>query len=54
LGRGAALIGDLATSLGPGTLGMGLLAVLLMAVLGSLVPALLTAKIRPIEVLRGE
>jgi len=53
-GRGAALIGDLATSIGPGTLGLGLLAVLLVAVLGSLIPALLTAKIRPIEVLRGE
>lgn len=53
-GRGAVLIGDLAASLGPGTLGLGLLAVLLAAALGSLVPALLTARIRPIEVLRGE
>ncbi|MCG2620680.1 FtsX-like permease family protein [Arthrobacter sp. I2-34] len=53
-GQGTALIGDLAATLGPGTLALGLLAVLLVAVLGSLVPALLTAKIRPIEVLRGE
>lgn len=53
-GGGAELIGNLTTTIGPGTLLGGLGAVLLIAALGALVPAWLTAKVRPIEVLRGE
>ncbi|MBT1003203.1 FtsX-like permease family protein [Paenarthrobacter sp. DKR-5] len=53
-GGGAQLIGNLTTTIGPGTLLGGLGAVLLIAALGALVPAWLTAKVRPIEVLRGE
>lgn len=48
------LIGTVTTSVGVGTILVGLLAVLLIAALGALVPAWLTAKVRPIEVLRGE
>ena len=50
----ADLIGTVTTSIGPGTVALGILGVLFIAALGALVPALLTAKIRPIEVLRGE
>lgn len=50
----ADLIGNVTASVGPGTLALGILGVLFVAVLGALVPALLTAKIRPVEVLRGE
>jgi putative ABC transport system permease protein len=48
------LIGTISTSVGWQTLAMGALGILLIAALGALVPALLTAKVRPIEVLRGE
>lgn len=48
------LIGTISTSLGWQTLALGILAILAIAALGALIPALLTAKIRPIEVLRGE
>lgn len=50
----AELIGTVTTSVGPGTIALGAGGVLFIAVLGALVPALLTARIRPIEVLRGE
>ena len=48
------LIGTISTSVGWQTLSFGILGILLIAVLGALIPALLTAKVRPIEVLRGE
>jgi len=53
-GETADLIGTVTTSVGPGTIGLGAAGILFIAVLGALVPALLTARIRPIEVLRGE
>ena len=58
-GRGAfpgasQLIGTISTSLGWQTLVLGVLGILAIAALGALIPALLTAKVRPIEVLRGE
>ncbi|ALV44281.1 multidrug ABC transporter substrate-binding protein [Arthrobacter alpinus] len=48
------LIGTVSTSLGWQTLLFGVAGILLIAALGALIPALLTAKVRPIEVLRGE
>lgn len=48
------LIGTVSTSLGWQTLVFGVAGILLIAALGALIPALLTAKVRPIEVLRGE
>lgn len=48
------LIGTISTSLGWQTLVLGVAGILLIAALGALIPALLTAKVRPIEVLRGE
>ncbi|MDP5228110.1 MULTISPECIES: FtsX-like permease family protein [Arthrobacter] len=54
LGGAGALLSSVNASVSPGVLGLGLAAVFAVAVLGSLVPALLTARIRPIEVLRGE
>ncbi|WP_427016464.1 ABC transporter permease [Pseudarthrobacter sp. P1] len=58
-GRGAfagasQLIGTINTSVGWQTLVVGVVGILLIAAVGALVPALLTAKVRPIEVLRGE
>ncbi len=50
----AELIGTVTTSVGPGTIALGAGGVLFIAAFGALVPALLTARIRPIEVLRGE
>jgi putative ABC transport system permease protein len=38
----------------PGVIAAGIAAVFGVAIIGALVPALLTARIRPIEVLRGE
>lgn len=48
------LIGTISTSVGWQTLVFGVLGILLIAAVGALIPALLTAKVRPIEVLRGE
>ncbi|WP_269937944.1 ABC transporter permease [Arthrobacter sp. HY1533] len=48
------LIGTISTSVGWQTLVMGAVGILLIAAIGALIPALLTAKVRPIEVLRGE
>lgn len=48
------LIGTINASVGWQTLLLGVLGILAIAALGALIPALLTAKIRPIEVLRGE
>ncbi|MGO4382715.1 ABC transporter permease [Specibacter sp. RAF43] len=48
------LIGTISTSVGWQTVAIGAAGIVLIAVVGALVPALLTAKVRPIEVLRGE
>ncbi|WP_125610113.1 ABC transporter permease [Specibacter cremeus] len=48
------LIGTISTSVGWQTLVIGAVGILAIAAIGALVPALLTAKVRPIEVLRGE
>ncbi len=48
------LIGTISTSIGWQTLVLGGIGVLAIAAIGALIPALLTAKVRPIEVLRGE
>lgn len=50
----AELIGTVTTSVGPGTIALGAGGVLSIAAFGALVPALMTARVRPIEVLRGE
>ncbi|MEB7449384.1 ABC transporter permease [Arthrobacter koreensis] len=50
----AELIGTVTTSVGPGTIALGAGGVLFIAAFGALVPALMTARVRPIEVLRGE
>ncbi|MFJ3956126.1 ABC transporter permease [Arthrobacter sp. NPDC090010] len=48
------LLTSINASVSPGVIALGLAAVFGVAILGALVPALLTARIRPIEVLRGE
>ncbi|PYI68950.1 multidrug ABC transporter substrate-binding protein [Arthrobacter livingstonensis] len=48
------LIGTISTSIGWQTLVLGVVGILVIAAIGALIPALLTAKVRPIEVLRGE
>lgn len=48
------LVGNITTTIGAGTLAIGLLAALGIAIVGSAVPAWLIAKVRPAEVLRGE
>lgn len=48
------LIGTISTSVGWQTMVLGIVGILLIAAIGALIPALLTAKVRPIEVLRGE
>ncbi|MFJ4172201.1 ABC transporter permease [Paenarthrobacter sp. NPDC089714] len=48
------LLTSVTASVSPGVLAAGIAAVFAVAVIGALVPALLTARIRPIEVLRGE
>ncbi len=48
------LIGNVTTNVSGSTLGAGLLAAVVIAVLGSAIPAWLVTKIRPAEVLRGE
>ena len=48
------LIGTISTSIGWQTLLLGVVGILVIAAIGALIPALLTAKVRPIEVLRGE
>ncbi|HEX3082536.1 MAG TPA: FtsX-like permease family protein, partial [Candidatus Saccharimonadia bacterium] len=50
----AQLVSNIKTNVGAPILGEGLLAAVLIAVLGSAIPAFLIAKIRPSEVLRGE
>ena len=48
------LLTSVTASASPGVIAAGIAAVFGVAIIGSLVPALLTARIRPIEVLRGE
>ena len=54
LGGTSQLLTSVTASASPGVIAAGIGAVFAVAILGALVPALLTARIRPIEVLRGE
>ncbi|MFP5367602.1 MAG: ABC transporter permease, partial [Actinomycetes bacterium] len=54
LGGASQLITSVTASASPGVIVAGIGAVFGVAIIGALVPALLTARIRPIEVLRGE
>lgn len=54
LGGAGQLLTSVTASASPGVIGAGIAAVFGVAIIGALVPALLTARIRPIEVLRGE
>jgi putative ABC transport system permease protein len=54
LGGASQLLTSVTASASPGVIAAGVAAVFGVAIIGSLVPALLTARIRPIEVLRGE
>ena len=54
LGGASQLLTSVTASASPGVIAAGIAAVFGVAVVGALVPALLTARIRPIEVLRGE
>jgi putative ABC transport system permease protein len=53
-GGASQLLTSVTASASPGVIGAGIAAVFGVAIIGALVPALLTARIRPIEVLRGE
>ena len=53
-GGASQLLTSVTASASPGVIGAGIAAVFGVAIVGALVPALLTARIRPIEVLRGE
>ncbi|GAB2733753.1 ABC transporter permease [Arthrobacter bambusae] len=53
-GGASQLLTSVTASASPGVIAAGVASVFLVAVVGALVPALLTARIRPIEVLRGE
>lgn len=48
------LVGEVTAVIGVQTLGYGVLVTLLIAILGSAIPAWIIAKVRPAEVLRGE
>ncbi|WJH25525.1 ABC transporter permease [Pseudarthrobacter defluvii] len=54
LGGASQLLNSVTASASPGVIVGGIAAVFGVAIIGALVPALLTARIRPIEVLRGE
>ncbi|BCW66129.1 hypothetical protein NicSoilB4_08920 [Arthrobacter sp. NicSoilB4] len=54
LGGASQLLTSVTASASPGVIAAGIAAVFGVAIVGALVPALLTARIRPIEVLRGE
>ncbi|MDN4644622.1 ABC transporter permease [Arthrobacter sp. PsM3] len=54
LGGANQLLTSVTASASPGVIAGGIAAVFGVAIIGALVPALLTARIRPIEVLRGE
>ncbi|SER16743.1 FtsX-like permease family protein [Arthrobacter sp. OV608] len=53
-GGAAQLLTSVTASASPGVIAAGIGSVFGVAIIGALVPALLTARIRPIEVLRGE
>lgn len=53
-GGGSQLLNSVTASASPEVIAGGIAAVFGVAIIGALVPALLTARIRPIEVLRGE
>ncbi|MGK3648775.1 ABC transporter permease [Pseudarthrobacter enclensis] len=53
-GGASQLLTSVTASASPGIVAAGIAAVFGVAIIGALVPALLTARIRPIEVLRGE
>ncbi|WP_115786978.1 ABC transporter permease [Arthrobacter silvisoli] len=53
-GGATQLLTSVTASASPGVIAAGITAVFGVAIIGALVPALLTARIRPIEVLRGE
>jgi putative ABC transport system permease protein len=53
-GGASQLLNSVTASASPGVIAAGIAAVFGVAIIGALVPALLTARIRPIEVLRGE
>jgi putative ABC transport system permease protein len=53
-GGASQLVTSVTASASPGVIAAGIAAVFGVAIIGALVPALLTARIRPIEVLRGE
>lgn len=53
-GGASQLLNSVTASASPGVIAGGIAAVFGVAIIGALVPALLTARIRPIEVLRGE
>jgi putative ABC transport system permease protein len=54
LGGASQLLTSVTASASPGVIAAGIAAVFGVAIVGALIPALLTARIRPIEVLRGE
>jgi putative ABC transport system permease protein len=54
LGGASQLLTSVTASASPGVIAAGIAAVFGVAIIGALVPALLTARIRPVEVLRGE
>ncbi|MFF2030306.1 ABC transporter permease [Arthrobacter sp. NPDC058192] len=53
-GGASQLLTSVTASASPGVIATGIAAVFGVAIIGALVPSLLTARIRPIEVLRGE
>ena len=53
-GGASQLLTSVTASASPGVIAAGVAAVFGVAIIGALIPALLTARIRPIEVLRGE
>ncbi|CAM3170973.1 putative ABC transporter permease YknZ [Arthrobacter ulcerisalmonis] len=53
-GGASQLLTSVTASASPGVIAGGIAAVFGVAIIGALVPALLTARIRPVEVLRGE
>jgi putative ABC transport system permease protein len=53
-GGASQLLTSVTASASPSVIAAGIAAVFAVAIIGALVPALLTARIRPIEVLRGE
>ncbi|WP_284977624.1 FtsX-like permease family protein [Arthrobacter sp. fls2-241-R2A-200] len=53
-GGASQLLTSVTATASPGVIAIGIAAVFAAAIIGALIPALLTARVRPIEVLRGE